>query len=610
MSTVLKFGVREVSVGWFTLTCSQAFHDFVARMLVLPGVDTLLTGGVYEVRMPRNALAIAREAWASVGSAAMFTLDDEYRDVAASLDAALPRGVELEVPTGLYPHQEEAVLWLCRQMGGFLADDMGLGKSRAAATAVALYVKTYQHSQSQLKLIVGPSSVESVWRRELAALGLIDLPRDMAAARGVLPYEKHLAGILSSGWLFIPYHLVSEWVSFCRSNSFGRVGAVILDEAHWAKNPKSLRGQAAQTVSALANFRVILTGTPIPNRTAELWNLLSALDGTRSWGSLHDFRVRYCGAVHMGHGYVDTEPTHTDELTARMGARYLRRTAKSAGLQLPPFRREAYMVEPSPEETARYEILLKKYDGKRLASLVHMARTGVFSNETVRVFTKLRQFTSRVKRAATCELIRECRAQDQSVLVFCWEKDTANTIAAAVAADGPVYVITGDVPQEERVAHMEAFQRGGGVIVATLDTIREGVTLTKASRVIMHDQSWVPTDILQAEARINRIGQDKPVISTWMLMSGSFDTVLAAALTKKGADIARVLAIPEALEMADVFDGTGLEEATVDALRMLEQWATPLLAEPALTKRPYTKNPDQDRWYKPGPKALKREEKP
>ena len=92
---------------------------------------------------------------------------------------------------------------------------------------------------------------------------------------------------------------------------------------------------------------------------------------------------------------------------------------------------------------------------------------------------------------------------------------------------------------------MDGFQlRQDGVsrvLVATGDTLGEGVTLTQASRVIMHDLSWVPSEVLQREARVNRIGQDKPVVSTWPLLRNSFDVLLAQLLRARES-----LALPPA----------------------------------------------------------------
>ena len=51
--------------------------------------------------------------------------------------------------------------------------------------------------------------------------------------------------------------------------------AVVLDEAHIVKNPKSKTAQAVFQLQAL--FRVVATGTPIQNQLDELWSLVHFL---------------------------------------------------------------------------------------------------------------------------------------------------------------------------------------------------------------------------------------------------------------------------------------------------------------------------------------------
>ena len=51
--------------------------------------------------------------------------------------------------------------------------------------------------------------------------------------------------------------------------------AVVLDEAHIVKNPKSKTAQAVFQLQAV--FRVVATGTPIQNQLDELWSLVQFL---------------------------------------------------------------------------------------------------------------------------------------------------------------------------------------------------------------------------------------------------------------------------------------------------------------------------------------------
>lgn len=559
MHTAPTLEVKPTSQGWYKLRDKHGACLLLADELrQIPGCDIVVGDGCLDINLPENMLR--QVDWTLVPA--------WVRGVPAD-DLAAPAQPQLVATArSLYPHQVEAAEWLLRVGGGLLADDMGLGKTSAAAAAVETYAQ--RMAPSRVRLVVGPGNVEGVWRRELHALGFISHPDAMAAAVGMQAYERNLRGELDSRWLFVPFHLMDKWLHFTRLNRLGGACAVIVDEAHWAKNPKSQRGRATQVASTLADFRVLLTGTPMANRTNELWNVLTALDGARSWGSNFDFRLRYCGTIHDGYGYRDTGPTHVDELRKRMARRYLRRTAKSAGLVLPPFRREIHRMEPTEQELTKFQAGVAKIEPRRLQQAISDLRAGGFGKDTLQVMTELRKLTSRLKLRATAELVEECLEQGQSVVVFTWERATAEKLAQAAAA-GPSYLITGKIPQVDRERSIHDFQHvTGGALFATLDSIKEGVTLTVANRVILHDLSWVPSDVLQAEARVNRIGQTQPVVATWMLMSHSFDAILVDLLTRKAAEIEKVLDIADAAQALAAT--SGLETAKLDARKLLESW--------------------------------------
>ena len=53
--------------------------------------------------------------------------------------------------------------------------------------------------------------------------------------------------------------------------------------------------------------------------------------------------------------------------------------------------------------------------------------------------------------------------------------------------------------------------------MATFGAGGVGLTLTAAHTVILLDRPWTPGDALQAEDRVRRIGQTRPVTSIWMV---------------------------------------------------------------------------------------------
>lgn len=73
---------------------------------------------------------------------------------------------------------------------------------------------------------------------------------------------------------------------------------------------------------------------------------------------------------------------------------------------------------------------------------------------------------------------------------------------------------------------MDLFEEPGGpskVMLASITTCAEGISLTAASRVILLDSEWNPSKSKQAIARAFRPGQDKVVYVYQLLATGTLE---------------------------------------------------------------------------------------
>lgn len=484
--------------------------------------------------------------------------------------------VDVSLRRPLFPHQRAAVAWLVAQQGGVLADQMGLGKTASAAAAATVLAQEAQRPV----LIVGPTYVRESWRQELEALGLAE---ELPTLHGTRPSFERGAS-MTFGFSFIHYEILHAWAPAIRAQL--RPGVVIFDEAHWIKNPRSKRGQVAKAVATGAKV-IGLTGTPMLNRTRELWNILQLVDKAKSWGSEFDFRRRYCGAYRGEYGWVDGQPTYVEELRTRLRASYLRRTVEDVGLDMPPFSRRAVYVELDAAARKQHADTLEQVGHEQLFGIL---QRGGGQEETLRLLNRLRRLTSKAKLKATADFVASCLRQEESVLVFTWERRTAERLETLVTArmkgcgSFETELVHGGLSQRERDEAVERFQRNTSeaptpcALFSTLDALKEGVTLTRARHVVMHDLSWVPADALQAEARIHRIGQTKACTSTWMLARASIDTLMAQAIVRKGDEQHRVLGIDAAEQAArdlgfvEANEGDGLDWARDEAQRVMRAW--------------------------------------
>ncbi len=466
----------------------------------------------------------------------------------------------------LYPHQEAGVRFLLENGGGLLADEMGLGKSTTALVA-AQSVLQAQGGDRPL-LIVAPSYTRATWRRECLATGVIDSEEDFWSMTG---RKGEGANYAAAVW-FCHYEIVDDWSMSIYVNERGRPGAVILDEVHWAKNPKTKRGKAAALVAGLAPFTAALTGTPLANRPGELWNALTAVCGSKSFGSRFEFRVRYCGASHNGRAWVDGGVTNVAELRQRLGNVYLRRTKADVAIDLPPLRRDLRILEDV--ETG------VELNADQIRQIYNIFIYGGGGRESLRLLSKLRKDTSAAKMKATADMVAGAVQAGESCVVFTWQRATANRLAKLLVKrgvhDAVVGVVHGGVSDAERQLRLEEAASIAvlepNVLVATLDSLKEGVTLTWATRVYLHDFSWVPSDMLQAEARLHRISQDSPVVSTWVALDRSMDMLILEAFKHKAQHQADALDWQQMSQVLAEMGLSGADDLQDEGRRILEHW--------------------------------------
>jgi SWI/SNF-related matrix-associated actin-dependent regulator 1 of chromatin subfamily A len=520
--------VNHPTSGWVDLrprVPGEVFTlDTIREVSRVPGITAHERG----VRLPTNALALR-------------LVRDAIPEAPALRAADKPSG---PTPAHLLPHQHEAHAHFAT-VNGVLADAPGLGKTRTAL-AIAL-------DCDGAILIVGPKFTRAVWERELREVYGERLAhfegRDASA-----PIDWDEARV----W-FVHFDVLDAW----QGRIYSRFAFAIVDEAHYARDAKSRRGRATAAVVGTVPRRLLLTGTPLVNKPAELWHLLTLATGPGTWGPLLDFRRRYCGAMHDGYGWRDGDASNLGELHARMGAYYLRRTEHDLAVPMPGFARTTVAASLGEQAQAYHAALA----GVDVAALVEAVVRGYASRDVLGQLGRIRKLTSRAKLAATADYVTALLDANESVVVFTHERETARLLASKVdaqqarsgfAASPTPLVLTGDLDEEARTEGVAKFQREATqrpmLLAATYGALGVGVTLTAARHVVLHDLDWTFAAILQAEKRVHRLSQTRPVTSAWVLADESIDTVIARVLLRKASYLAQTLGQTEGLDAVDEVD--------------------------------------------------------
>jgi hypothetical protein len=250
-----------------------------------------------------------------------------------------------------------------------------------------------------------------------------------------------------------------------------------------------------------------------------------------------------------------------------------RRTVKDVGLNLPGLMRKTLPATLGAYRGEHDEVL----NATGVEVLVRAILQGAI-HEVLPVLSRLRQITSRAKVWATAEYVENVLAQEESLVLFVWERAMVAEFERRLGRERTL-TVTGDDPEPVRSATIDLFQNSDEprALIATAGAIREGVTLHRARFVVLHDLHWQLTHMLQMEARIYRIGQHRACQSVWVVAERSVDTILASVLLTKSETLTTVLGDTTAAQAAldvDLGKIAGRETVETQVEAALRIWET------------------------------------
>ena len=411
----------------------------------------------------------------------------------------------------LRPYQIEGVEKLIeltdRRGGAILADEPGLGKTIQTAEFI-------NRTKPGSVLIVCPASLRLNWRRELDYWLAPNAPCIVT----IYSYDGVARG-----------HAADQDFDL-----------IVFDEAHYLKNPQAGRTRAC--LSLAARTRLFLTGTPVVNRPMDLFPILKSL-GMKL--SKTDFGKRYC-AGHLVQirrkprkfAWDFTGASHQDELNSALRRHCMvRRTKADVLADLPEKIRQVIELDiPGYEESASLkDAVTRMFDGLASAAenLPELKRVA-FSE-----LSAARLEIARQKVSFVIKYVRNLLEEEEKVVVFAHHREIIDRIVAAF--HGSVE-LKGGMTDRQKSAAVRAFQEGNArVFVGQITAAGTGLTLTAARTVVFAELDWVPGNVIQAEDRCHRIGQQLPVRVIHLVAEGSVDARMVHALVDKQRIIERVV---------------------------------------------------------------------
>lgn len=308
----------------------------------------------------------------------------------------------------------------------------------------------------------------------------------------------------------------------------GHERVLFVDEAHRYKNEEAKRTSALFELLPHFDRVIFLSGTPMPNRPIELYSVLSrAAPECINFMTREDYGHRYCGAFFDQYAWNFSGHSNLKELRERVMGKFMLRYKKQDVLpELPPKTEEmVFLGESPPEKVAELEgALLRKHSPEDLVQ----ARMG---SEHISTY---RRVLGSMKVAPTIEYLKELLDSSESILVFAYHKEVIEELERGLEEFRPI-VITGQTHMQDRHALVQLFQTDETrrVLIGQIQACGVGFTLTKATRVVFVEYSWVPAENEQASDRAHRIGQRDHVFVQYLVYRNSIDRKVLETVLKK-----------------------------------------------------------------------------
>jgi SWI/SNF-related matrix-associated actin-dependent regulator 1 of chromatin subfamily A len=330
---------------------------------------------------------------------------------------------------------------------------------------------------------------------------------------------------------------------------------VIVDEAHYFKDFGSKRTQVLfgsprrGHPGVQSQRRLTLTGTPIPNRTKELFPILNWLQ-PRKWGTKQAFEKRYCGGFYdegwSWSAWVADGASNLDELAENLRSTVMVRRLKADVLpQLPAKRRSVVLL--NARDIGRPAVRALADERKAVAGMgtdwADQVRSLTPKAPAFTAIAAVRKATALTKAPAVATHVRDCLEDDPGkVVVWAHHHDVIDVLVDDLAGFG-VVVVDGRTNPAGRAQLVEYFQTDPEyrVFVGGITAAGHGITLTAASHVVFAELDWRPGVCSQAEDRSHRLGTTDFVLVEHVLLDGSIDALMAQRILEKQAVATAVL---------------------------------------------------------------------
>lgn len=450
----------------------------------------------------------------------------------------------------LSPYQVEARDFLLQDKFRCLLDEPGIGKTGPAIMAGWHRLTIDNHEDGgpyNSVLITAPAYLLRNWEREIKDF----LPTaTVVRADGAGYKERYEALQTNADFVLTSYN---NWsTKDAGGYSYPELterkwSAYIFDEGHrlrgrnsaWTKHVFRVRNSRAKNYSTPI---WLLTGTPFVRDGGDFWIYFHLYD-KKKYGSYWGFVKDRCVVTETpwSTNVGNIRKAYAEEFRKELSGFSLRRTTQDIPeLQDLEYSDTEYFVDLPKSVIA----MIKKAKKSYVLEHEDLARSE-FLNGSGALYVAQRQIATNppTKVKPKLDWLKDF-LQDKKgkVVVYVWYKASARLVADSLG-DNAV-LITGDINPGKRDAYISEWRDGSGpqVLVATISTLKEGISLTEARDVVFLEHNELPSDIEQCTKRLCRRGQKYLVRAHHVWANKSVDMPIRKVLQNRDLGMSEALA--------------------------------------------------------------------
>ena len=324
-----------------------------------------------------------------------------------------------------------------------------------------------------------------------------------------------------------------------------------IDESTTIKNPGAIRTKSIIDLGKDVKYKRILTGSPVTKSPLDLFTQCAFLD---PWlldhQSYYSFKTRYAitKQINVSGRMVQIVVGYRNlpELSEKIKP-FSHRVLKDDCLDLPPKTYMKRTIQLTEDQRKVYkqmkEIALATLNGKLITThnvitqlmRLHQITCGHFKSDDGQI--------QKIANNRLDELMDVLSEMEGKAVIWAHYRYDIEVIVEAIKkeyGDNSVVTYYGDTSTDDRQKAIKLIQDPNSpvrFIVGTPQTGGYGITLTGASTMIYYSNGYDLEKRQQSEARIDRIGQEKPMTYIDIIAEGTVDEKIVKALRTK-VDIA------------------------------------------------------------------------